>query len=212
VLHSLPGDGILELLGRASSQVIIAAPYIKVAALTRLLSAMSHESVSLICVTRWRPEDIADGVCDIAIYGPQKDTTRYELTAEPIEGERALALRQEWFTWAYDQPFTEELRRRYAQQIRSRTGFGVGGGNSGMMFFFKDSYTGKIELAAITAVDAGTRRTGRASWFRSVALSPELRELPEKPADAEPLPQVALTYEQLGEPAEAIQPPVRARA
>jgi hypothetical protein len=144
--------------------------------------------------------------------GGQKGTTRYELTVERMEGEQALALRQEWFTWAYDQPFTEELRRRYAQQIRSRTGFGVGGGNSGMMLFFKDGYTGKAEIATVTAVDAGARSAGRASWFRSVALTPELRELSERPADAEPLPQTALTYEQSGEAAEAARPALRARA
>lgn len=83
MIYSLLGDGLVELLGRASRQVIIAAPYIKVAALVRLLSAISYESVSLICVTRWRPEDIADGVCDIGIYEKVTERANGKLLVQP---------------------------------------------------------------------------------------------------------------------------------
>ena len=63
----LPGDGILGLLRAANDRVVIAAPYIKSPTLRRLLDAVSETVLECICVTRWLPEDIASGVCDLEI-------------------------------------------------------------------------------------------------------------------------------------------------
>ncbi|MAD37998.1 phospholipase D family protein [Tistrella sp.] len=63
----LPGDGILELVRAANDRVVIAAPYIKSPTLRRLLDAVPETVSECICITRWLPEDIASGVCDIEI-------------------------------------------------------------------------------------------------------------------------------------------------
>lgn len=63
----LPGDGILELVKTANDRVVIAAPYIKSPTLRRLLDAVPETVSECICVTRWLPEDIASGVCDLEI-------------------------------------------------------------------------------------------------------------------------------------------------
>jgi len=63
----LPGDGILELARAAIDRVVIAAPYIKSPTLRRFLDAVPETVSVCICVTRWLPEDIASGVCDLDI-------------------------------------------------------------------------------------------------------------------------------------------------
>ena len=63
----LPGDGILELVRAANDRVVIAAPYIKFPSLRRLLDAVPQTVSECVCVTRWLPEDIASGVCDLEI-------------------------------------------------------------------------------------------------------------------------------------------------
>lgn len=63
----LPGDGILELVRAATNRVVIAAPYIKSPTLRRLLDAIPQTVSECVCVTRWLPEDIASGVCDLEI-------------------------------------------------------------------------------------------------------------------------------------------------
>jgi len=63
----LSGDGILELVRAANDRVVIAAPYIKSPTLRRLLDAIPETVSECICVTRWLPEDIASGVCDLEI-------------------------------------------------------------------------------------------------------------------------------------------------
>ena len=62
-----PGDGILALVSGAYDRVVIAAPYIKSPTLRRLLDAVPETVSECVCVTRWLPEDIASGVCDLKI-------------------------------------------------------------------------------------------------------------------------------------------------
>lgn len=61
------GDSVLDVIRSARSTVLIAAPYIKMKALERLMSNMSPALDSFTCVTRWLPADIAAGVCDLEI-------------------------------------------------------------------------------------------------------------------------------------------------
>ena len=63
-----PGDGVLELVQSAKSKVTIVAPYIKSYTLRALVVDLPESVTEFICVTRWLPEDIASGVCDIEIY------------------------------------------------------------------------------------------------------------------------------------------------
>ena len=62
-MPSVPGDILSDFFGKARS-VVIAAPYIKANALNLLLSK-AEPLVSIICVTRWRPDDLVAGVSDI---------------------------------------------------------------------------------------------------------------------------------------------------
>jgi hypothetical protein len=62
-----PGDGVLELVQRATTRVVVAAPYIKSHTLRRLIAALPKGVTTFICVTRWLPEDIASGACDLEI-------------------------------------------------------------------------------------------------------------------------------------------------
>lgn len=68
----LSGDDIVNLVKDASNRIVIIAPYIKSFALRRLLKELPNEVSELICVTRWNPEDIAAGVCDIEIFDQLK--------------------------------------------------------------------------------------------------------------------------------------------
>ncbi len=68
-----PGDALLELMENATSRVVIAAPYIKSATVRRLLGALPDTVSDCACITRWLPEDIASGVCDLEIF---EDVTR----------------------------------------------------------------------------------------------------------------------------------------
>ena len=52
----------------ASGAVLIVAPYIKSHTLRKLIGEMPAAATELICVTRWLPEDIAAGVCDLEIF------------------------------------------------------------------------------------------------------------------------------------------------
>jgi hypothetical protein len=59
----LPGDA-LKGICREAKDIIIAAPYIKAAALSRVLSDIDANA-SLVCITRWQMQDIALGASDI---------------------------------------------------------------------------------------------------------------------------------------------------
>ena len=62
-----PSDAVIDIMRSASGGVVIAAPYIKSYTLRSLLAALPDTAEELTCITRWLPEDIATGVCDIEI-------------------------------------------------------------------------------------------------------------------------------------------------
>lgn len=62
-----PGEQLERLCGEGRQAILLVAPFIKVAALDRLLSHI-HPDVNLTCVTRWRPEEIAAGVSDLEVW------------------------------------------------------------------------------------------------------------------------------------------------
>ena len=63
-----PGDAVLELVRAATDRLVIVAPYIKSAAICRLLEAAPQSVLECTCVTRWLPEDIVSGVCDLEVF------------------------------------------------------------------------------------------------------------------------------------------------
>ncbi|WP_171206766.1 phospholipase D family protein [Ruegeria sp. HKCCA0235A] len=62
------GDQLLKLVSSAKEKVVLVAPFIKAEALSRVLDVIPNTGQKIICVTRWRPEDIVDGVCDLEIF------------------------------------------------------------------------------------------------------------------------------------------------
>ena len=63
-----PGDAVVELVQNATDRLVIVAPYIKSATIRRLLASIPDTVSKLTCITRWLPEDIASGVCDLEIF------------------------------------------------------------------------------------------------------------------------------------------------
>ena len=63
-----PDKAIVDLLRSATDEIIIAAPYIKAKTLQQLVSFIPDNISKLTCITRWLPEDIASGVCDLEIF------------------------------------------------------------------------------------------------------------------------------------------------
>ena len=61
-MDSRPG-AVLSRLCSGAQNLIVAAPYIKANALTKVLAEVSP-TASLICITRWNPHDLAVGASD----------------------------------------------------------------------------------------------------------------------------------------------------
>lgn len=63
-----PGPGVLDLVRSSEARLFFAAPYIKSHTLRALIAAIPDAVYEFICITRWLPEDVASGVCDIEIF------------------------------------------------------------------------------------------------------------------------------------------------
>ncbi|MFV9505663.1 MAG: phospholipase D family protein [Oscillochloridaceae bacterium umkhey_bin13] len=62
-----PGDQVATLCQHATHSLLLVAPFIKAASLERLLGSVAA-TVAVQCVTRWRPDEIAAGVSDLAVW------------------------------------------------------------------------------------------------------------------------------------------------
>ena len=78
-----PGNAILKLMQNATSRVVIAAPYIKSATIRRLLKTIPDTVSECACITRWLPEDIVAGVCDLEIFDDVTQTSGGRLWVHP---------------------------------------------------------------------------------------------------------------------------------
>ncbi len=63
-----PSDAVLALIANATGRLVIAAPYIKSATLRQVIDAVPDVVSELSCITRWLPEDIVSGACDLEIF------------------------------------------------------------------------------------------------------------------------------------------------
>jgi hypothetical protein len=61
------GDSLLEICRRAKTELVLVAPFMKEEAVRRLISEVD-KNVNVVCVTRWRPEEIKAGVSDLAVW------------------------------------------------------------------------------------------------------------------------------------------------
>jgi len=64
---SLPGIRLLHAASKANNSACIVSPFIKYSALQRVLSSLTS-SVSVTVVTRWRLDELAIGVSDLAVF------------------------------------------------------------------------------------------------------------------------------------------------
>lgn len=64
---TLPGIRLLHAAREASNSACIVSPFIKYSALQRVLSSL-NSSVSVTVVTRWRLDELAIGVSDLAVF------------------------------------------------------------------------------------------------------------------------------------------------
>lgn len=75
------GADLVRLASTARDELVVVAPYIKTGALERILSQASEHLSSVICVTRWLPQDIVSGACDLEIYELLAARPRHSLYA-----------------------------------------------------------------------------------------------------------------------------------
>lgn len=77
-----PATAVGEVLAAAAGEVLIVAPYIKMGAFRALLDKIKP-SATLVCITRWLPEDIASGVCDLEIFDALTARPKSSLFVQP---------------------------------------------------------------------------------------------------------------------------------
>ena len=65
--HALPGADLQALVAGAEREVVLAAPFTKATAVERLLQHVPP-GVSVTCITRWHPQEIATGVSDPEVF------------------------------------------------------------------------------------------------------------------------------------------------
>ena len=68
MLDEMLGSQLLKLVSSAKEKVVLVAPFIKAETFRRVLDAIPDAGQQIVCVTRWQPEDIMDGVCDLEIF------------------------------------------------------------------------------------------------------------------------------------------------
>ena len=56
-----------ELCADASAELVLCAPFAKTAVVARLLAKVSSPDIDLLLITRWRPEEVANGVSDLGV-------------------------------------------------------------------------------------------------------------------------------------------------
>jgi len=76
------GQALLALCEQATAEVFLAAPFIKEGVLRRLLQVIPRESEVTI-VTRWIPEEVAHGVCDLGILGLANQRPKTQIRLHP---------------------------------------------------------------------------------------------------------------------------------
>ncbi len=70
--HRLPrfnpvADDLQELISTAERELVLVAPFVKALVLERLLDQVPGR-VTVTCITRWRPEEVAVGVSDLEVF------------------------------------------------------------------------------------------------------------------------------------------------
>lgn len=77
-----PGALLEALCRSAENELVLVAPFVKARVVKRLLEDVD-EFVKVVCVTRWRPEEIAAGVSDLEVWDVIKSRPHSELWLRP---------------------------------------------------------------------------------------------------------------------------------
>ncbi len=90
IANAALGDEVVKTVAQAKDEVVLVAPFIKRAAIDRVLSGCV--ATSLGCITRWKPVEIAAGVSDLAVYETVRDSggslwLRHDLHAKYFRGD-----------------------------------------------------------------------------------------------------------------------------
>jgi len=72
------GIELENLCRNANREILLVAPFIKKATLQRLLTIIPA-GITLRCITRWKPEEIASGVSDLEIWYLLKESPNFSL-------------------------------------------------------------------------------------------------------------------------------------
>ena len=78
-----PGKGVIDLVRSSNNRIVIAAPYIKSHSLRSLIAHIPDNITEFFCITRWLPEDIASGACDIELFEDVTNLRGGELRVHP---------------------------------------------------------------------------------------------------------------------------------
>ncbi len=78
-----PRKSVIDLVRLSNNRIVIAAPYIKSHSLRSLIAHIPESITEFVCITRWLPEDIASGVCDIEIFEDVTNLGGGELRVHP---------------------------------------------------------------------------------------------------------------------------------
>ncbi|MGL6344182.1 MAG: phospholipase D family protein [Waterburya sp.] len=76
------GTKLSKLCAEAHNEVLLVAPFIKVAVLEKLLNEISS-NVPLRCITRWFPEEIIAGISDLEVWNLIQQRPNYSLWLRP---------------------------------------------------------------------------------------------------------------------------------
>lgn len=88
------GERLKALLSRAQSEVVLCAPFIKVAVLETLLECI-REDVAVRIYTRWRASEVAAGVSDLAVFELANERSGVRLfILDPLHGKLYTADRE----------------------------------------------------------------------------------------------------------------------
>ena len=76
------GHKLLDLLSEAESEVVLISPFIKHSVILKIMELV-RKNVDIKCVTRWRPEEIKNGISDIVVWQALKNRTDTEMYLLP---------------------------------------------------------------------------------------------------------------------------------
>lgn len=72
------GNELVDMFSKAESEILIVAPFIKLPVLERIICSISPE-IPVHCITRWRPDEIVNGISDMGIWPLLKKRKRFRL-------------------------------------------------------------------------------------------------------------------------------------